>query len=607
MTFTEAAVEVLRLAGKPLHYKKITEIAIERNLLSHVGKTPETTMSSRLATMVKKDRGDAPIIKVKPGVFALRDVAVEEAGAESTESGSEPPSALEPPAEAPARAAAEVSDDEEVEEEREDSAPPPSPDLPGADVFPEEEDDDELILANLDEGDSGEGRGRRGARSRNRRRRDRRPDERERRADERTRRPDERARRSEERERRSDDRENRGRSGRMARLAKPSRSAKAMVVEGDWSRSTAKDEIVGQDLADAIEGALRNGGQRGKSLRRVAEVLIQSGRLSGEASDLGPTLAAAVRGDNARRSAESRRPRFRELDGELRLSDWDLPMEAVKAEAEAQRAAQRQRDSVHRALLDRLRELPDASLMELLATWLNAVGVHSLRGVRSSAGDFSLAGSLRRGPEELPIAIVVFKSRQSVGRDAVVELRGALHRFDHARAGWILTLGQANREAFEEARAEGAAPCAVFDGKALAAAMESAGVGARRAMLPLAVLDIELLNSLAGPLEASSSASDAESEPEKEPAAEQENDGGSSSRRRRSGRRRGRRRGQSEEVVARDNETAEESDSPASEDAEYSEAETEDSASSDRESGPPEPDLQAREDEDILSESAAEA
>ncbi|MEM9866034.1 MAG: winged helix-turn-helix domain-containing protein, partial [Myxococcota bacterium] len=52
MTFTEAAVEILRLVGKPLHYKKITEIAIERNLLSHVGKTPEITMSSRLATMV---------------------------------------------------------------------------------------------------------------------------------------------------------------------------------------------------------------------------------------------------------------------------------------------------------------------------------------------------------------------------------------------------------------------------------------------------------------------------------------------------------------------------------------------------------------------------
>ena len=78
MTFTEAAVEVLRLVGKPLHYKKITEIAIERNMLSHVGKTPEVTMSSRLATMVKRDRGEAPIIKVKPGVFGLREFTEEQ-------------------------------------------------------------------------------------------------------------------------------------------------------------------------------------------------------------------------------------------------------------------------------------------------------------------------------------------------------------------------------------------------------------------------------------------------------------------------------------------------------------------------------------------------
>ena len=76
MTFTEAALEVLRSAGEPLHYKKITELAIAGNLLSHVGKTPEVTMSSRLATLVKKDRGQSPIIKVRPGVFALRESAM---------------------------------------------------------------------------------------------------------------------------------------------------------------------------------------------------------------------------------------------------------------------------------------------------------------------------------------------------------------------------------------------------------------------------------------------------------------------------------------------------------------------------------------------------
>src|SRR5579864_8436358 len=73
MTFIEAAAEVLRLAGKPLRYKEITELAIEKNLLSHVGKTPEVTMSHRLTSAIKKDDKEVPIVKVRPGVFALRE------------------------------------------------------------------------------------------------------------------------------------------------------------------------------------------------------------------------------------------------------------------------------------------------------------------------------------------------------------------------------------------------------------------------------------------------------------------------------------------------------------------------------------------------------
>src|SRR5271170_34807 len=73
MTFTEAAAEVLRLAGKALHYKEITDIAIEKNLLSHVGKSPEVTMGARLAATLKKDSAENPLVRVKPGVFALRE------------------------------------------------------------------------------------------------------------------------------------------------------------------------------------------------------------------------------------------------------------------------------------------------------------------------------------------------------------------------------------------------------------------------------------------------------------------------------------------------------------------------------------------------------
>ena len=73
MTFIEAAAEVLRKAGKPLHYKEITELAIAGNLLSHVGKTPEVTMSHRLTSAIKKNDKEVPITKIRPGVFALRE------------------------------------------------------------------------------------------------------------------------------------------------------------------------------------------------------------------------------------------------------------------------------------------------------------------------------------------------------------------------------------------------------------------------------------------------------------------------------------------------------------------------------------------------------
>ena len=76
MTFTEAAVEVLRRAGKPLHYKEIAEAALRENLLSHVGQDPEITMGQRLAAMAKRE-DDRKVVAVTPeGTFALIEWAV---------------------------------------------------------------------------------------------------------------------------------------------------------------------------------------------------------------------------------------------------------------------------------------------------------------------------------------------------------------------------------------------------------------------------------------------------------------------------------------------------------------------------------------------------
>ena len=76
MTFTEAAVEVLRRAGKPLHYSEIATVALRDNLLSHVGQDPEVTMGQRLAAMAKRE-DDRKVVAVLPeGTFALIEWAV---------------------------------------------------------------------------------------------------------------------------------------------------------------------------------------------------------------------------------------------------------------------------------------------------------------------------------------------------------------------------------------------------------------------------------------------------------------------------------------------------------------------------------------------------
>lgn len=76
MTFFEAAIEVLRQAGRPLHYKKIAEFAMRDDLLSHMGKNPDATMAQRLTQEIKS-QGESVIVETRPGVYGLRESEVE--------------------------------------------------------------------------------------------------------------------------------------------------------------------------------------------------------------------------------------------------------------------------------------------------------------------------------------------------------------------------------------------------------------------------------------------------------------------------------------------------------------------------------------------------
>lgn len=96
MTFLEAALEILRRERKPLHYKDITQKAMDRKLLTFVGRTPEVTMQTQLTAAVKKAPGN-PFVRVKPGTFGL--LRYPEAMPETEP----PPRAVASPAERPER------------------------------------------------------------------------------------------------------------------------------------------------------------------------------------------------------------------------------------------------------------------------------------------------------------------------------------------------------------------------------------------------------------------------------------------------------------------------------------------------------------------------
>jgi len=524
MTFTEAAAEVLRLAGKPLHYKEITELAVEKNLLSHVGKSPEVTMGARLAALLKKEDKTNPIIRVKPGVFALRDwnekkkkkdAPEPDVADDETVEGSEV-NALEVEAAARVQQAQLPFDDDDDQPARKVSGEDAlRADLAasGAEVFDDEDDDDQPILAPPPSSTDGVAAAEGGADGGRRRRRRRR----------------------------------RGRGARDeagAEATGPERTEPGFSVEGEDAPPPARDplapaprpqirerhqimaggaptgidapaaaeprepreseDLSGRELADAalmvLGGFDRNQGAIAQ--RTVAEALVRRGRLAGDPQLAQSQLMAALRADNLRRQDQGQRPRFRFAQGfRVALTDWALSPELVRLEQDALAAVERYREAARRAMLRKLQELPGHAFVELALLALERSGMTNLRTVRragSPGGESHFAATHKSGADEIRTAIVVRRDGREIGRERVTDLRGALHHYGPAQAGWLVTTGQVLSGARDEAAAPNAAPVALFDGVALTRLLEEADVGVIRTKLVTAIPDLELLEMLRG-------------------------------------------------------------------------------------------------------------
>ena len=577
MTFTDAAAEVLRLVGRPLHYKEITDIAIEKNLLSHVGKSPEVTMGARLAAMLKKDSPENPLVRVKPGVFALRewDEKTIKAGLDGKKNkrgkvDEEPPreeeeeavvaeepaeDAVEPGADVDEAAAAEgVADVEEEEavalpedtdeepeplvaearpsapvaprpsrplleeDEEEVAAEPAGPDdimraeaaAGAAEMFDEEDDDDQPILGAVDErpaagaGDLGDGRRRR------RRRRRGRTTEGGAAAPQGglpsyTATPAYERRDNGNRERDRDRDSNRD-AAQVRELPRDLPQADQgyrgpQVIDLTGGDAHALDDLAGKDLADAVAALLatfdRNAGA--VSLRQIAEAAQRRGRLQGDVQLVQSQIAAAIRADNARRTASGQRQRFRFAGGRVALTDWLLSSDLARYEQEALAAVERYRDAARRAFARKLGELPGHAFIEVCMLALDRAGISQLRAIRRAGapgGEAHFAGVLRSVGEDMRVAVVIRRDGREVGRERVTELRGALHHYGPASSGWILTAGQVLSGAREEATAPNAPPIQLFDGLGVARLCEDHDVAVLRARLPIAIPDVDLLEAL---------------------------------------------------------------------------------------------------------------
>lgn len=533
MTFVEAAAEVLRLAGKPLHYKEITDIAVEKGLLSHVGKSPEVTMGARLAALLKKDDPDTSLVRVRPGVFGLKSYDTKPAAAEAPapadlntddDDDGNAVNALDLEAavravDAPsARAADSTPASDDGDDDDDDDKPILAPDdalradlaAGAAEVFDDEDDDDQPILGGAgagaaEGGDAGRRRRRRRRRGRGGKDGDTGPA------------PSATAPANAPLEGFGpgrNDGDNDSRDSRDSRDT-PSLAPRPMVRErhqimgggaptGIDIPAGDGEDLAGRELADAVSIVLAATDRSGSptTARHVAEALARRGRLSGDPMMSTIQVQSAVRADNARRLSRGERPRFRlGIGGRLGLVEWSLPGDVIRLEQEMLSAVERYRDAMRRAIQRRVSELPGPAFVELALLSLERSGMADIRTVKrtgTNGGELHFSGLHQSGGDAVRCAIVIRKDGREIGRERVIDLRGSLHHYGDAVAGWLLTSGQVLSGAREEATASGACPVALYDGASMAKLLEETDVAVQRASINVAYPDFELFEALKG-------------------------------------------------------------------------------------------------------------
>ena len=532
MTFYEAAIEVLRRSGRPLHYKKITEVAISENLLSHVGKTPEVTMSARLNQEVKRGEHASAILCKRPGIFALSDEAADRLNAEAQ---------LREAAEAEARAAEEAEraaaeaeraaagEDSEVEEEvqaaeeateaprrgarrrrrrRDDAQPEAEAAAPRAEA--QREEDSEAS----DDEDESRGRGRRRRRrGRGRRRRDDGQQE----ASSEQAAPEAKKARPEpkpaeaapapapERHTRKNDRAESRKADTPAK--KQERRPRQQPQPQQASPQELPDEHLNtgpvrlEGIAEAAYTVLRErADQSGVAIAELANTIFERKLVRFHTHDATMTVQAAMVNDNQLREGRGHRPLFvRHSPSRWGLSEWGLTAGMIAKEQQILSLSEECRKEAISLLGQKLLGVQAEALEHVTLTLLERLGYRNIKvSKRGGDGDVFFSADWRQGLSDVRVSIqIVGDNTRTIDASAVTELRGTLHHYA-ASEGVIIHFGEIAQEAVQESREEKLATITLIDRATYVSLLVEQGIGVKRYHTPILVIDTSYVEALRG-------------------------------------------------------------------------------------------------------------
>jgi hypothetical protein len=470
MTFFEAAVEVLRRSGRPLHYKKITEIAISEDLLSHVGKTPQATMSDRLEREVRKNNG-SPIDQTRPGVYKLD----EEYAKELT-----------------AKVRKREEEERKKREERQKKQQQQQQEQQTRDDSSDQQSGSQQSASEQSGGDSGRRRAR-GADSGGHAKRKRDSSTSEESTPKRRRRPSKTDDDSDEKQRQSEP------SSAPSRR-RPSGGEDGEAAEVDVSQTAHLEEgpVKLRGIARAARTVLNDGAREPMHIEELSDEIFDRKLVKFHTHDAITTVKSALANDNQIREQRGHRPLFAQDDeGYWWLTEWNLSAEIFQKEQAILSLSEEIRQDSVRQLGSALMDVKTEALEHLALTLLERLGYHNIKvSKRSADGDVFFTADWRQGLADVRVCVRVVSDHDwSLDDGAVHDLRETLNHYS-ASEGVIIHLGEVTDEAVKASRREGESPITLLDKQTFVELLIKHGIGVKVYDNPIVTVDMDFIDAL---------------------------------------------------------------------------------------------------------------